>query len=553
MMKRKNNHSIAIVLSVIFAMAVWLFLFRGFYLGKIKMFDDGRAYLYLHANYWSSIIRGVYPMWFPFYNWGISDEINLRFIGEYNPLANFPLILLKSGVPFQVTYFLYAIGYYFIGVVGFYFISLRIFRNQAMAVVSFLLLLFSSLGINIFYNYCEIVISACAIWFFYFLIAFFQDYDRKSFFGLTFSTMIIMVTYIPFYFLTIFLAFGIGYLILFPKEAVDHFKKLKKFIQENKLFVLGCTLLILTSAIPGGLWYLHARSGEEVMNYRQAGSNSKNLAAVGKSVVSAGGLVGPFTFSRLFSGLSFLTNQLSYYFLSFWIYLVLLASVLNRVTRRMVLCFFMTLSMFLISLAYSSDVHSFLFDHVFYFRMMRNIYYLFQMSIPFLIIFIVDQLRELTNIKVKTKPERFLLLGTAILAHAVFFIFLLRQEDVLVSSYLTLALSLVFFVLVILRVLREDSIIFLVVVLLLVIMQPVEVFQSYMHNLPIEKASSYSHVLKLPEFMFQRPVFSDPKKSDQKGTYVENSGVYDPGVKKYAGSFWSQEMLHHVPKDILQE
>ena len=79
------------------AFALWTYLFKEFFLGRALMFDDGRAYSLLNTYYWENMLRGVFPLWYPFKNWGVSNELNLRFIGEFNPFLVIPMYNLPFG------------------------------------------------------------------------------------------------------------------------------------------------------------------------------------------------------------------------------------------------------------------------------------------------------------------------------------------------------------------------------------------------------------------------------------------------------------------------
>jgi len=186
--------------------ALWIFSFRGFLAGELTLTGDAIAYFEHMKFYLDQISRLVYPLWDFTRNWGVPVELFLRRIGSFNPLFFLIIFLDKLGLAYETSYLLFLAGYYFLGMVGFYLLAKRFFNNTSAAFSAYLLLMFSSLGTKIFDSYI-ILTFVPTVWFFFFLVAFVQAQEKRFFLGITFTTMILLTTYIPFYFLTIFLFF----------------------------------------------------------------------------------------------------------------------------------------------------------------------------------------------------------------------------------------------------------------------------------------------------------------------------------------------------------
>ncbi len=543
---KKNSFLLLMVASFIF----WFICFDVFWRFRARLFDDGFSYYNIVKYYLENISRGQIQMWNPFMNWGMPDGLNLRFLGEYNPYLLLPLILFKAGFSYIFVYFSYAISYFFLGVYGFYLICYRLTKDKKLSFFAFLLLLFSSSGINLFFNYCEILIWVPAIWFFYFLVRFYQKNSARDFLGITFCAMLILITYMPFYFLTVFIVFLLGFVILYFKESCNFIRRILGFVNENKGIAILCLASVLIAAIPGFLWFWEAGKGEYVYNYRQAGeAGINNAAVVSKGMVTVGGLIGPLYFKSLFSGLSFVRNQLSYFFLSIFIYPIILLAAFNRVTKKAFLYLFVTLIMFLISLPGEIPLHGFLYDHVGYFKYIRNIYYLLHLAIPFLILFIVEQIKALLSVRVD-KIARKLVLSLVIAVHLGFIYFLHSFGNIITTSYLTVILSAIFFLLYFSGMIKRKGLAVFVIFTLLIVMQPIEVFKSYSRNFSGDKIT-YVTIKKKPKFYYLRSEMNSEFKY-RYDFYIDATGL-DGGrmAYKYEGLKASRMLLMNVDAERL--
>ena len=186
--------------------ALWCFCFRGFLANELSLQGDAQAYSEHFHYFIDNLSRGVYPLWEPTREQGVPIEFFLRRIGEFNPFYLLILVFNKIGIPYFSAYLYFLAFYYFLGMVGFYKVTKQVCGDSTVAFIAYLLLIFSSLGTKVFESFI-ILIFVPMVWFFYFLISFTREPRKHHLLGIIFTLMVIVTTYIPFYFVTVFLSF----------------------------------------------------------------------------------------------------------------------------------------------------------------------------------------------------------------------------------------------------------------------------------------------------------------------------------------------------------
>src|SRR5262249_7181363 len=142
----------------------------------------------------------------------------------FNPVTQIIAILKLLGLDYYHAFIVYMVLYFWLGTIGFYLLAKEIFQNRYSAYLAYLALLFSSLGVSMFTQLTLVEIVVPTIWFFYFLCIFARAPSRGRFLGLTFSLMMALSSYLPFYFVTVLGVFFIAYLALFFRQAKDVFQ-----------------------------------------------------------------------------------------------------------------------------------------------------------------------------------------------------------------------------------------------------------------------------------------------------------------------------------------
>ncbi|HSV43085.1 MAG TPA: hypothetical protein VLJ10_00895, partial [Candidatus Bathyarchaeia archaeon] len=231
------------------AFVLWCFAFRGFLLDQYPLIEDAISYInnskYLIDHY----LKGRIPLWTNAF-YGLPYDFFLSRLGSNNPLYLVIAGLYGLGLPFIFSYLWALAGYYFLGCVGFFMLARRLTDDWLASFFGFLILYFSSLGTRMFDSFIVRLFVPLA-WFFYFLAAFFQQPCRKNFLGLVFTSMLLVSTYVPFYFGILVILCVVLFFLLFPSRGVEHVKTLAAFVRKEKwLMVIGVCVLII-ALLPG--------------------------------------------------------------------------------------------------------------------------------------------------------------------------------------------------------------------------------------------------------------------------------------------------------------
>jgi hypothetical protein len=331
-------------------------------------------------------------MWDPFNLWGRPEDYGVRQIGELNPLIYFTLLLNQAGFSFALSFFIFQVFYFFLGLIGFYLLSLRIFQNKALAYLAMILLMFTTMGSNLFNDIHVINVLVPSIWFFYFLIGFSQHKKTVHLLGLTCSASILIVTFIPFYFLTVLLMVLVGFGLLYSGSLKTIMRGYADFLINHKRVSLFCFLTIALALIPPLMFYLHGQSGEYVYSWRNTGGGSGAMG-LSRQAINQSSIAGAFWLTGLFSYLDNL--HAGSIFIPIFAFLVGVLGMVTRPTKLLILSLSIFVSLVLISLGDVTPVHGFLFDHIAFFQKFRNLHFLLWLSLPFFILFIVEQFRLL--------------------------------------------------------------------------------------------------------------------------------------------------------------
>lgn len=481
---------------------LWVFIFRGFLFNERVLQSDALAY-YEHFEYFiKNISRGVYPLWEPTLMNGMPTEFFLRRIGSFNPFYLLMALVHKCGVPFLYTYLWFLAGYYFLGAIGFYCLAKRVLCEEKSALLAFLLLFFSSLGTRIFDSYF-ILTFVPLIWFFYFAVAFFQQPARGYWLGAVFTVMLILTTYLPFYFLLIVLSFIFFYSVFYFRHLSAHFGVFWKFILKNRLLAALSAVVLLLSLAPGVLFYLDGKQGELILPMRGGVSAEEgHIMQVSQEMVDSWGIIEDVLFSFHFQDVRLMKFAVLYVPVVAWIVLFLGAFV--RVSRRLVFLGIWMMGFYLVIATYG-PFHQFFYDHIFFFKYFRNIhFFLWLILLPLFVLFV----SELFGLFLEQTRKQGVIsrfgLGLVVLVHVVFFIWGLKVNPTGWLSMVAIVLSCVFWIrnLTIERG-RAVHPKLLFVLFLMVGIQSAEAYSYLAQNSPkTQKPFPYRYENKTPYFQF---------------------------------------------------
>lgn len=389
-------HSRLIRYSVLGAsVLIWVWLFRDFFLGRADLFHDAARYAQLTQEYLDHIKRGVYPLWNPFLNWGHSQTIRWRFFGEFNGLWWFIPLWQKLGMNFFQAYMFTVGAYYLGGLAAFYKLAADLLKSRTLAVLGFVLLLYSPLSYTLLNDTAVPLLFVPSAWFAYWMMRFLRNADRLSFWGIVFSQMVILITYLPFYFITIFILALLFGAALFFRAAKPSLRRVWDYLRRHVAESVFAAVLILISAAPGVIWLWQADLNDTYISYRQSGSEEGAAPAeMHIDRITVGSIAHHFRWDNIlfwedpepFSLPVHMMLPVSLVFL-----LMLVAG--TRYARSTVMAVAVFMMLVYIALTDATPILEFLYHHVFYFKMVRNLYYLYYMAFPFLILAGLEQLR----------------------------------------------------------------------------------------------------------------------------------------------------------------
>jgi hypothetical protein len=251
--------------------------------------------------------------------------------------------------------------------------------------------------------------------------------------------MLILTTYIPFYFVTIFAGFFVFYAVIFAKDLPALWGRYADFIKKNRLFVLLCVTLVALSVLPGYVMYKNGGSSEVALPARHTDPSSNNIFMVGERKIQGGDMASQLYFDRLFSNHD--NMELGVVYVPVFAFVVGLLGMATRVNRLTTLLAVWAFVIFMIALTTSTSLYEFLSSHVFYFKTIRQSYFFFWiMVLPVSVLLLSVQLRDILRYRPAGRKESVIAGIYIVLVHAALAIFLISQQAGAVS-YATIVAS----------------------------------------------------------------------------------------------------------------
>jgi hypothetical protein len=443
--------------------------------GQKMLLDDAGPY-FEHVTYFIRNIRhGIYPFWDP-NGLGIPNDFYLRRIGEFNPLFWAITILETAGLHPVTAYRVFLCLYFLSGMTAFYLLCRRFTARREVALAATGLLMFSSLGTLTFQSYLMLTMTPM-LWFFYCLTAFAKDARRFHALGATFSAMVLMVTYVPFYFLTILSVISLVWCLFYARQVPELFKRVASFVHLNKWFSFFCAFALACSLIPGILWYKEADKQDAWAPSRHEGSTITNAASVSIKRGNEGGINMADVTGHIFA--NFDTVRMGEFYIPIWATLLLLMGIWTAYNKRMVFFFVAGGVFYLIGVADASPIYKFLYENVFFFKFFRNLHFFLWLAvIPIFILFLAEEFEKLLTQPLGKKQKIGMTIYTVLL-HVSFAIFLIFQEGSIVSTYGSILFSFILFLGLIWGKLNPLGI--SILAFAAVVIQPLEVYSHTNH------------------------------------------------------------------------
>jgi len=496
---------------------------RDFVLGTVPLNMDTNTIYGVTKFYFNNLLNGVVPLWEPFVSLG-RPFYAISICNLFNPVTQIIPLLKLAGMNYAHAFVSYMVVYFFIGCAGFYFLAKEIFKDRAMSYLAYLGLMFSSLGASMFTQMTFLEIVVPSIWFFVFLFRFARQQSQGNFLGLAFSAMILISSYLPFYFMTVLLCFVTVFTPLYMKEARSFCINKYNFIVKNWRLSLFCVIGILLAAAPLVAYKILDSSGDVVAPGRHCQYSSaqecydRTMGRQGgmsyDEITRSGSLGERLDMQYLFGHLDKISyGSDSFFFLSVWVLALLGLSIFLPLTRLTVLLSTMALLVGLIALGNASGLLGFLYRHISFFSYFRNLFFFGACLIPIVILLAIHQLQMLLMINskngspIKTFGDDNLQMGAkkviifgVIVLHLIFFWFLKHFEGVPTVSYLSLGISLVAFTAYFSGIIKLSSKAWAGVFAVILIIQPAWILNAYALN-----AKEFAMVLPS---MHVTPVFS---------------------------------------------
>lgn len=476
-------------LLIVLSFLLWVYMFQGFVFDRLTLSGDALPYYDHFKFYIDHLMKGIYPMWNPIISGGIPNEFFLRRIGSFNPFYSIIVLFRWVGLPFVLSYLFFLAIYYWIGMIGFYLLSLRIFKDRICAFMAYLLLMFSSMSTVLFSSFLMLSVVPI-IWFFYFLLSFSEKPERWSFLGMIFTLMIIVTTYLPFYFLHNFILFLICFIIFYPSRFLNFVKKTLVFFGHYKLFSASFLMCLCFALVAGGMFFKELASGEFLMPIRHKDTDALNTLLVAPQTYIDGGIMATILVDDQFNYFDRFILGRFYIPIVFCVYILL--GCIVKVNKKM---------MFLLSWAFlalvsgvyeASPVYQFLYNHVAYIKYMRNFqYFLWINLLPVLILLAVENLNLFLKEDWGRNHKRpFILWGLASGHVALIIYFIMNKATLSLSA--AFGLSFVFFYCWIQKPESRKSKYIWIVLFMSILFHPIEVY-SYLSKNSALKTGYYDY------------------------------------------------------------
>lgn len=482
-----QNSRNVILIFIVINLFVWAFSFREFIFNQRNLIEDARPYYDHFKIYIDQIRRGSYPLWEPMTLNGLPTEFYMRRIGSYNPLILFILVFNTLGIPYTISYLLFLVLYFFLGMLGFYLLAKHVLNSELFGFLAFSLLLFTALGTRIFDSYFLLVFIPMS-WFFYFLYIFSKRPQVYSFLGIVFTTMVLLVTYLPFYFLTILWIVVLMFFIFYFKEVGTILKRYLDFAMMHKMLCAFAAVVLLMSTYPAISFFKETKKGEIVLPMRNAAAKvvkeDANVIEVGTKVVKEWAIEEDLAFSQYFS--NYKDMKFAILYVPIFVYVLFLCGLWVKVSRRFIFLASTVLFLYVIT-SPNAFFYDYLYKHMGYFKYFRNIhFFLWMFFLPVFILCLAEQAQVFYNGYKKWESKKAWVAVWVILIHSVLLALIIKSGNAILSSYVGLFLSLGFILFLVFKRnwLEKRLSLTLGLLCLVIFIQPLEVFHYLAKNSP---------------------------------------------------------------------
>lgn len=433
---------------IFFAFVIWIIVFRGYLNSFFAVESDALSY-HDHTKFLiENLSHGTFPLWDPFWCNGAPNDFFLRRVGALNPLYTTMSIFNFLGLPFRTVY-LYGLAiYYWGGMIAFYLLANRIYQDRLLAYAGYLMLLFSALGTRLFDSYM-MIITVPLLWLFYFIVSFTLKPNKISFLGLVLSLMVLVSTYIPFYFLMIMLFFTIIFCLFYAEQIPGILLGYLNFFKANKWLVFFGIFSVALACVPLLNFFKESVQGHLVMPARHGDIGNKAVLTVPQQTLDWGAVEDLF-YSGYFSDLRMFKFAVVY--VPFFSIILITLGLITRITRRAAFLFILGVSLFCCIIPHGLPFYNFLYKHFFIFKFFRNLHFFIWFFLIPLFVFWSLENWYLFKQFILGSNQKFLIWIYVLLAHLGVFLFIFLRHDAVLSTYAMMTLSFIFWSVLLLKI-----------------------------------------------------------------------------------------------------
>ena len=481
---------------ILSAFFIWIWCFHHFLSGKLCFTSDAVSY-YNHIKFFiDQILKGVYPLWNPYFYDGVPNEFFLRRFGSFNPFYLIIAGLRLCGMPPLQAYTSFLALYWLTGAVGFYVLCRGLLRDQRSAFLAFLIFYFSAIATRLFDSYILLVLIPM-VWFFAFLVWFFRTQRAVCFIGMTFCLMLLATTYIPLYFGVILIVWGLLFALLFLDQIPRLVRIKTAFLRKKWGVVLLCMVVLGASLMPGIAMFHKAQAGSFVMPARSYAAHAGKALTVSKATVTSWAILEEFVYAAAFRDLTQFKFAVVYF--PGFAFVLFFLGLFCKMNRRLLFYFLGMFTLFLLGTPGLTGVYSFLQEHISVFHYFRNLHWFLWLGIlPLFVLFVGAQADQLFALRPEAGKKRKLLILYMTVMHVLFYVLLRAWGPVLPWTLACLIGSWMFWTGHLLGFFQNRAQLAFLCLLLITTVQPVAVYgylsrnsdpvmEPYKMNLPYEK------------------------------------------------------------------
>ncbi len=472
--------------SLILTCFIWLALFKDFIFIHVNFYKDSYTNFCYFKYFFNSLFDGHIPLWDPYLFLG-RPFLSLGLAGMLNPVALLVFALHFLGLNYVQLYVIYLIVCFFFGILGSFLLGRIILKHDSYALIFVWLVTFSGFGCMLFREIYITLLFITAVWFFVFFLKFFSTFTLKDFWGMIFTLMLAETTYYPFYFICLISVFLIVAALLFPQAVLEQAKGFFHFIRRHKIPMLSGILGIVLAMAPLFLVQRLNAAGEINSSSRHSlklcGQAPSSAAMQYNEIAYENSLANDFGSGEQFAHFSYLTLEQEVAYMPLFCYLILLISLPVLFDRKKLAMFLMALMLFLIGLAGATPVYKFLFEHIFFFKYFRNLFFFLAYVMPLMALFASAQLKSMEE-QFSNPARRWTYIVYITLAHLGFYLLLRSYGCIFPVSYITVILSLLLFTAVILGAFKNRNILLLMGLGAVLMLEPAMFIKYFQANTP---------------------------------------------------------------------